>query len=193
MTRIQVYPQILSDQEKNHVPSKDLVLRNGLIKVNLESSFSIWVCWFLGKSLSNFVSPLENSTTRIAIFNIESIIILPFLYDYCNIDTAKNALEKKNILHCKGRIKTSATIFFSFVLHSEWKRPLHKRPRTASKIWRCSPLHTALRHASSVLPSATRTAAASHGTTSGPSLHANRPKSLQRPFVVLYVHACVLH
>ena len=27
----------------------------------------LWVCWFLCKNLSNFVTPLENSTTRIAI------------------------------------------------------------------------------------------------------------------------------
>ena len=27
----------------------------------------LWVCWFLGKNLSNFVPPFENSTTRIAI------------------------------------------------------------------------------------------------------------------------------
>ena len=43
---------------------------------------------------------------------VESIIILPFLYGYCNIDTAKKCTREKNILHCKGRIKTSATIFF---------------------------------------------------------------------------------
>ena len=27
----------------------------------------LWVCWFLGKNLSNFVPPFENSTTHIAI------------------------------------------------------------------------------------------------------------------------------
>ena len=26
----------------------------------------LWVCWFLGKSLSNFIPPVENSKTRIA-------------------------------------------------------------------------------------------------------------------------------
>ena len=29
-----------------------------------------WVCWFLGKNLSNFVPPFQNSTTRIAIMQI---------------------------------------------------------------------------------------------------------------------------
>ena len=31
------------------------------------SKFNNFLCWFLGKNLSNFVSPFENSTTRIAI------------------------------------------------------------------------------------------------------------------------------
>jgi hypothetical protein len=30
----------------------------------------LWVCWFLGKNLSNFVPPFENSTTRNAISSV---------------------------------------------------------------------------------------------------------------------------
>ena len=33
----------------------------------LKIQYFLWVCWFLGKNLSKFVSPLENSTTRITI------------------------------------------------------------------------------------------------------------------------------
>ena len=36
---------------------------NPILKLN---NF-LWVCWFLGKNLSNYVPPFENSTTRIAI------------------------------------------------------------------------------------------------------------------------------
>ena len=32
----------------------------------------LWVCWFLGKNLSNFVPPFENSTTCIAILQLIS-------------------------------------------------------------------------------------------------------------------------
>ena len=39
------------------------------LQLHQSSKFNnfLWVCWFLGKNLSNFVLPLENSTTRITI------------------------------------------------------------------------------------------------------------------------------
>ena len=69
----------------------------------------------------------------------------------------KNALEKKNILHCKGRIKTSATIFFSFVLHSESGLYISdlERPQKSGAVHHCT-LHCATRPPCSLAPRSRR-------------------------------------
>ena len=96
----------------------------------------LWVCWFLGKNLSNFVPSIENSTIRITI--VQGISYWNISYELTLIDRNMQArISLKMVLKLWG-----LDILVSFSLTSFWKsnigwpqKPPIERVQTSVKIW----------------------------------------------------------
>ena len=82
----------------------------------------LWVCWFLGKNLSSFVPPVDNSTTRIAImfrpcgqslFEVSRIVKMRNQRDFQPI---VKLIFPPNTMFLQGNETTKSSISLSFCL-----------------------------------------------------------------------------
>ena len=91
----------------------------------------LWVCWFLGKNLSDLYPPFENSTTRIAILTnyIVTFTNQPWLeYLFCKMDVSVAVSALDNHCNCGNLKFNSVSTWGSSVATKTLLFPIYQEP-----------------------------------------------------------------